>query len=200
MKRICIFGASITWGAFDKKGGGWVHRLKNYFDNESLDIQIYNLGVSGDNTSSLLKRFSIECSARKPDLIVFGLGGNDASYINSKDNMVVDKKDFQNNIFELIKQGKKFTDKILFLGLTMVDESKTMPSSRNKHKFLSNNNIIEYDLIINLTCDKSGALFLPMISLLEIDDLSYDGRHPNDEGHQKIFLSVRDYLDKNKFI
>lgn len=200
MKKICIFGASITWGAFDKKGGGWVHRLKNYFDNDSLDIQIYNLGVSGDNTSSLLKRFSVECSARKPDLIVFGLGGNDASYINSKDNMVVDKKDFQNNIFELIEQGKNFTDKILFLGLTMVDESNTMPSSRNKHKFLSNYNIAEYDSIIHLTCDKLKVLFLPTINLLEIDDLSDDGRHPNDKGHHKIFLYVRNYLYKCNLI
>lgn len=27
-KKICVFGASITWGAFDNEKGGWVNRLK----------------------------------------------------------------------------------------------------------------------------------------------------------------------------
>jgi lysophospholipase L1-like esterase len=200
MKRICIFGASITWGAFDKKGGGWIHRLNSNFINKKTDIQIYNLGVPGNNTNDLLKRFDNECSARKPDLIIFGLGGNDASYIDTENNMVVSIDQFKNNILKLIQQGKYFTDKILFLGLTKVNESKTMPSSRNKRKFLSNKNIAKYDLIINTTCYEMEILFLPMIDLLDIDDLSNDGRHPNDNGYQKISNCVRDYLYKNNLI
>jgi lysophospholipase L1-like esterase len=172
MKRICIFGASITWGAFDKKGGGWIHRLNSNFINKKTDIQIYNLGVPGNNTNDLLKRFDNECSARKPDLIIFGLGGNDASYIDTENNMVVSIDQFKNNILKLIQQGKYFTDKI----------------------------IAKYDSIINTTCNEMGILFLPMIDLLDIDDLSNDGRHPNDNGYQKISNCVRDYLYKNNLI
>ncbi len=74
---ICIFGDSITWGAFDYKNGGWVGRLRNYFEEKDEEIEVYNLGVAGNKTKDLLARFENEVKVRKVDVIVFAIGIND---------------------------------------------------------------------------------------------------------------------------
>lgn len=33
---FCIFGASITYGAWDLEYGGWVNRLRNFLDKRKL--------------------------------------------------------------------------------------------------------------------------------------------------------------------
>lgn len=81
-KRICIWGASSTYGVGDQTLGGWINRLRLYFDNKKADhYRIYNLGISGEPTTNLLKRFEAEADARDPEIIIFGLGANDASYL-----------------------------------------------------------------------------------------------------------------------
>ena len=45
---ICVFGDSITWGASDYEKGGWVERLKTYLMKNKNDVDVYNLGVSGE--------------------------------------------------------------------------------------------------------------------------------------------------------
>jgi len=64
--RICVFGASIAWGAWDPDGGGWVTRLRRYFEINDYDIEVYNLGVSGNTTKDLLKRFKTNVSQENP--------------------------------------------------------------------------------------------------------------------------------------
>jgi lysophospholipase L1-like esterase len=59
IETICVFGDSITWGAYDPERGGWVNRLRN--DLEKKEIESYNLGISGDTTADLLKRFNSYC-------------------------------------------------------------------------------------------------------------------------------------------
>ncbi len=34
--NICIFGDSITYGAFDTEKGGWVNRLHLYLDSKMI--------------------------------------------------------------------------------------------------------------------------------------------------------------------
>ena len=69
-KDICIFGASITWGACDPENGGWATMIKNYYE-EKDGRSVYVLGVSGDTTEGLLKRLEIEALAREPKFILF---------------------------------------------------------------------------------------------------------------------------------
>ena len=65
MARILVFGDSITYGAWDKRGG-WVQRLREFLDEKNLidlnkiPVLIYNLGVSGDTTNDALERFEFE--------------------------------------------------------------------------------------------------------------------------------------------
>jgi len=192
-QTICIFGDSITWGACDPEKGGWVQRLRNYFETNNYDIDLYNCGISGDATDDLLKRFKVESQARKPGIIIFAIGINDSQYVNSKSNPSVSIEKFQNNLQELIDQAKKFTKKIIFLGFTNIDESKTMPIPWDEVKYYDQENVGIYNTHLKKISEKNNLLFVDMLNLLSNSELE-DGLHPNSEGHEKMFIKIKDFL------
>jgi len=198
MKTTCVFGDSIAWGAYDPKNGGWVNLLRGHL--EPQDISVYNCGVSGNNTDDLLERFKVEAKARKPERIIFAIGINDSQYIDSRDNTRVPEDKFVKNLETLIGQAKEFTDEIVFLGLTQVEESKVMPipwSDENKN--YGNTNVGTYNSLIEEVANKFGIPFVGILDLLKIDELE-DGLHPNSKGHEKIFQKVKDFLVENKWV
>ena len=192
MSSICIFGDSTTWGAFDIEKGGWVQRLRTFIELSMEELtEIYNCGVSGDNTENLLMRFNNEAKSRKADKIIFAIGINDSSYIDSKNHLMVPIKKFRENLELLIKQARGFTNDITFVGLTPVDDSKTKPWIENI--FYNNENILKYNAIIESVAKENKLEFISVYNLLTKDDL-YDGLHPNSSGHQKIFETIKNKL------
>ncbi len=181
------------------RGGGWINRLRKYFDLSDYDISVFNLGVSGDNTFDLLKRFKVEAEARNPELTIFAIGINDSQYIHSKDNPSVLLSEFNKNLLELKNLSKQFTEKVIFVGLTKVDESKVMPIPWSTTKYYDNKNIKIYDLAIKNFCKENSLPFIEMFDLLKDEDLE-DGLHPNSKGHEKMFQRVKDFLMENKII
>lgn len=188
--NILIFGDSITWGAYDPEQGGWATRLRNYFEEQDNDVDVYNLGISGDTTADLLERIEVEAKSREPNLIIFAIGINDAQFIHSANGLRVSPNGFQQNLAKLLAIGKKFTDKVVFVGLTRVDESKTTPIPWNTDKSYTNENIERLDKVIKKFCEDNKLKFIPMESVVGNDDL-IDGLHPNTKGHIKIFERMR---------
>lgn len=199
MTTICIFGDSISWGEVDSECGGWVARLRNYFETNDHDIDVYNCSVSGNTTDDLLQRFRVEASTREPNIIIFAIGINDSQYIQSKDNPRVNLEKFQNNLAELVNQAKEFTDKIIFIGLTKVDESKTMPIPWDTVKFYDEDNVSKYNSAIKKFVQENKILFIDMIDLLKNEDLE-DGLHPNTQGHKKMFEKIKQFLIEKKIV
>lgn len=193
-KIVCIWGDSITWGAFDKEKGGWVERLKTYiYKNSDEDIRIYNLGVSGDNTEDLLYRFECECRGRSPHVIIFSIGINDSQYIRDTSNPRVSLEDFKSNIEKLVKTAKKYSDKIAFIGIGSVDEAKTLPLNEESWKCFDNDNTNRYKLILYTTTKNLNIPYLNMDKVVDKSELE-DGVHPNAKGHQKIFEKTKDFI------
>ena len=148
-KRICVFGASITWGAFDSEKGGWVNRLKLInFTQGGGYIDIYNLGISGDTTNELLERIDTELFAINSGVIIFSIGANDSSYLKSKNDNYVDLEKFKENLDKLYKKSKKFTKEIIFVGLTKIDEQKLNPIPWDNDIRYTDKNIKVYNLAI----------------------------------------------------
>lgn len=192
--NICIFGDSITWGAYDPQNGGWVNRLRNYFEEQGGDSDVYNLGISGDSTTDLLERIEIEAKSREANMIVFAIGVNDAQFIHSTNSNRISDSDFENNIEKLFEIAKKFTSKIIFIGLTLVDETKTKPVPWNTDKTYTNERIKKFDKIIEIFCSENNLKFIPINDLLKNDDL-IDGLHPNTQGHIKMFEKIKPEIE-----
>ena len=199
-KRICVFGASVTSGYWDEEMGGWANRLRLSIVN-SVDrkYSVYNLGISGDTTEDLLKRLRNECEARHPSIVIIGIGSNDSSCRDKFKKYFISPDNFLENLKKLKKIVNLFTKKFIFIGLTAVDESKTIPAPFGRKLFYRNENIEKYNKIIKKFCEENDLPFIEMYDLLDKEDLE-DGLHPNSAGHEKIFQRVKDYLLENKII
>jgi lysophospholipase L1-like esterase len=188
MPYICIFGASITWGAFDKKCGGWADRLKTYFwQKKDWDTDVYNYGISGDKLSDVLKRFDFEASIRPPRTVILFVGINDSPHAkNPKGTPITEFKEDYN---KLLEKAKKFTEKIIIVGLTNVDEEI-------EEKGYKNEEIKKYDRAVREIAEERKLSFVDCFGILTKADLSVDGLHPDADGHKKIFEKVKEALQQ----
>ena len=204
MSKILAFGDSITWGAVDPDCGGWVGRLKTLLEVESnFEIEVYNLGISGETTNDLLERLESETKARlKEDqeiTFIFAIGINDSLFIHSKNGLNIKPEKTKENIQKIISIAQQFSPRIIFVGLTPVDEVQTAPIPWNTDKSYKNEYIKEYNEVIKSICKEKDIPFVDIFEKwIESDykKLLIDGVHPNPDGHKVIFELVRETLNK----
>ena len=207
MNAILCFGASITFGRGEQPCLGWVGRLKNYFEAKDYYNAVYNLGISGNTSVDLLNRFEIECKARtkkkRPEdkfVILIGIGTNDSRFVDTPNNPQTTPDDFKTNISKLLEIAKKYSSEIVFVGLTPVDESKTNPYETT---FFFNERVEQYNNIIKDSCNKENVLFVNLFEAwkeLNYTKLLGDGLHPNSEGYDKMYESIKEFLIEKELI
>jgi len=204
MANILVFGDSIAAGAWDIEGG-WVARLKKHFFKRILDTklseyhEIHNLGIPGDISSDIVVRFENETNARKWEdletIIIFEFGINDSAMIVNTNSNWVDKKIFYEDLQILVTKAKKYTENIIVLGLTPIDELQVNPIPWDTKKAYIKSEIKKYDLILNNFCGENNIIYIELYNKLNKADLT-DGVHPNTTGHQIIFYEVLKVIEK----
>jgi lysophospholipase L1-like esterase len=187
--NICIFGDSIVWGAYDPENGGWGNLTRNHFEMQDNDTGVYHLGIPGDTSSGLLKRVEAEMQTRNPDILVFAIGTNDSQFVFSQGSHLVPVDRFRDNLEKLTEAGRRYTEKIVFVGLMHVDERKTDPVPWFPDRAYRNEGVDLFDNLLMNFCVQSGLRFISIKSVLGNDDF-FDGLHPNSVGHRKIFEKI----------
>lgn len=203
MANILIFGDSIAYGCWDEKGG-WAQQLKNDIDHKIIsshftnDHFIYPLGIPGDTTYSLLQRFKQETDARfvphEESLLIFSIGINDSIFNNKMNSFITPLWKFKNNIETLIQAAKRYTKKVVFIGLTPVDESKVNPMSWLPECSYRNDFVGEFDKALHDVCIQESVSFVDVFSewkKMDVKNLLFDGIHPNTQGHALLFQQVK---------
>ncbi len=194
--NICVFGDSITWGAHDFEKGGWVERLKSYCLENHNGVNVYNLGIPGNTTEDLLKRFENEAKTREPKVVIFAIGINDSLYMQTKGDYNVSLDKFKDNLSKLIEIARTITNTIVFIGLIRVDESKTTPRPRGiPGRYYKNESINRYDSVIKEFCERNNFDHIDTGEVINIEDLE-DGLHPNSRGHEKMFKVIKSAIEK----
>lgn len=209
--NVLFFGDSITWGAWDKEGG-WVARIKKFVDEKVIDSNfeyyhdIYNVGISGDNTSGLLERFEAEAKNRIDEdsetALIFAIGVNDSQFVENVGNRTPIEQ-FQENLKKLIDKAKKITEKIVFVGLFPVDDSKLTPTSWELDKSYKLEDVGKYNQAIKNICESENVDFVDVYEEFvgkDYKSLLIDGLHPNTEGHKEIFDKVLKFLLDKKYL
>lgn len=207
MLGILSFGDSVTFGRGDNVSGGWVGRLKKYFEAKDYYNALFNLGIPGDTSSGILKRIGIESDARIDNtwkgskfVYIIGIGTNDIRFVGGSENQFISSKKFEKNIMKIIEIAKKYSRDIIFLGIPPVDEEKTKPYEGD---FYLNNRIEEFNNIIRACCRDEEIYFLDMYDQLinlNYKNLLGDGIHPNAEGYEKMYELIKGFLMAHKII
>ena len=209
MYGILCFGDSITFGGGESPNRGWVGRLKDYFEQKGEYNGVYNLGVPGQTSNDLLKRFDAECEGRirikRPSdkyVILIAIGTNDCKWdgMPEKRNPRTTEEDFQNNIRELIKKAQGYQAGLAFIGLPPVDESLTLPYEETSFK---NERVRLFNDIVKNCCKENKALFFDMFESMSKEDypqLLDDGLHPNSKGYDYMFNVIKDFIEKKNHL
>lgn len=202
--QVFAFGHSITQGFWDRESG-WVLRLRKFLDQKSLEnpdeyyFEVYNLGVSGDDSRQLLERFPRELEARLWDedetLVLIQIGANDIQYLEEKDEIRVEKEDYRENLEALIEKARNYTDKVLLVGETYTGIEGPIPWSEDKH--LSDERLGEYVEIQRKIAQEKDVPYVDLRGLKTKEtwlEMLEDGSHPADKGHELIYRNVKERL------
>lgn len=201
--KILVFGDSITYGQRDLEMGGWVNRLKLALAHDSsiTSCHVFNMGISGQSTTEILERLARECKGRILDdannIIVIAAGINDTQTIGGE--IVNDEDAFKANVRNLIETARSFTDKVIYLGLTPVDDSRTNPVTWDRTRVWKSALVENYDNIISEICSEMGVRYVYVYDQID-PATNEDGLHPSETGH--IVLAeimgnvIYDYLKK----
>jgi len=207
MSQIFAFGDSITWGCWDVNGG-WADLLKKeivqYLDNLSMDREIvfYNLGIPSNRTDQLIQRFKGEVDARFDDdnqerYFIFAFGANDAAFKIKEQVFRLSIDEYEANIRKIIELTKEYSDNIVFLNTTPVDESKT-DGVLNPSKSRKNEYVDKYNEVLAKVCSEKGIGLIDINTEFKKNEyiklLYEDGLHPNTKGHQVILDLMKEYL------
>lgn len=201
--RILVFGASVTYGAWDSEGG-WVDRLKRKLHADFLSggekHQVFNLGVGGQTTADLLDRLGVELQARAnerwPLALIFSCGTNDERRRVGAEDSEVSLEQFADNIRKIIDLAHAYTDKLIFLG----EPPLMHPEITLNDNVYLDERVKQYDETVKNIVNEQGIIHLSLRSGFEAhatENLYYqDGLHPNDNGHKLIADVVLPELDK----
>jgi lysophospholipase L1-like esterase len=181
---LCVFGDSIVVGSDDRKGGGWVARMRLDFNSRGR-ISVYNLGVDGDRSEQLLRRIGSEAAARTASVIVIGIGANDLGWHGSGG---TEAALFRERYDSILAEAERLTGRILTLGILNVDET-------NDSHGVSNRQVLAFNEVIAELTRKHGAEHLDLYGTLEPGDFT-DGLHPNSSGHAKLAPLVAQELER----
>jgi lysophospholipase L1-like esterase len=191
--HIAVFGASIAYGSWDLEKGGWVNRLRLHLDHDSHYHLIYNFGVPGNNSADLIKRIGAQAATVEPDIIIVSVGINDSALLDDKTNHV-DALTYQSNVRVILRTAKEHAKRVIFLGLTPVDERQTAPVGWDDHVYYRNKEIIRYNEAAQKACEAESAEFMDVYEKLLASEVYRkslgDGLHPDAVGHQLIFEAV----------
>ncbi|QDC01648.1 GDSL-type esterase/lipase family protein [Mesorhizobium sp. 8] len=194
--RICFIGDAFTVGAGDETSLGWVGRLCAGEWERGHDISTYNLGIRGNSSREIAKRWRQECEARLPananGRLVFMFGGNDAKEVVGHG--------FEVPLEEAAANARCFMAEAaawrptLWIGLMPMNEAKPYPqllSGGPQYRF-SNARQAEYNACYQNIAAELGIPFLDLHTRL-IDDPAWmaltqegDGSNPTSEGYALV--------------
>lgn len=202
--HILIFGDSIAQGFHDDEKGGWATRLfascvkDSRISNYEKHVTVFNLGVSGDRSSDLAKRFDVEFSARQDsDLVtLFAVGTNDsARNVNTQENRCA-LGDFMSNMRSMIKKAQE-KGRVVLVGLPGLDESILTPIPWFREYSHLQKDRAAYDAVLQELSAELECVYIKTHDIFDgqTNDLLTDGLHPNAEGHRLMYERVKAELE-----
>jgi lysophospholipase L1-like esterase len=200
-QRLVALGDSITLGHWDENGG-WLAELRRTADARVVDSSrkyyatVYNLGISSNTSTHVVERYCAEVSARHNGsedvelFIVLAVGINDSAVIPGTEDHLVDPDRYETNMKRLSALARKQAgERVVIVGLTPVDESKTRPVTYRDGREYRLDFIEAYNEIARRVAYDCGVHFVDLWAGLRPHDghwHEWDGVHLNAVAHQRV--------------
>ena len=183
--RMLIIGDSFVEGVGADKKFGWAQRFSaEVKENLFIDLS----GIGGDTVKKVLNRQS-DFLKSNYDFVVLEVGLNDSRFRPSLKRHEVALDEFRNGILEFIETWRLKGAMVAVVGLTRVDENKTVPYKEDK--IYRNSDIDLYDNCLKKIGEKTVSLYMPVPVLSDNDEYLADGIHPSTKGHEQLFNALK---------
>ncbi len=191
--HMVALGDSLARGTGDPTGRGFAGRTQELLSRDTGDeIDLINLAVEGMRSDELLDQLQdpgalVQIEGAR--WILLSIGGNDLRDVErtpalEQDNLFAEQQArYLENLAQCIDQIRSVNDRgqILVLGLYNPNDEATIRTLEMLHQWNHQTQL--------LLTPRERTLFVPTYDLfanhLE-DALSFDGLHPNEQGHQAI--------------
>lgn len=197
---ILCFGDSITRGESDAVHGGWADRLKTRciaraLEQEKTETCVFNLGIGGEDTDSLRRRFPSELAARfdadERLYVLLAYGANDAAI--AAGSHVVPIERYLDNLRFCVDETRRLNGKPLLLTITPVARAADGIVNRNG-RLRSNATIARYNDALRGAAASMKTEVIDVHAEFSKHDLETlfvpDGVHPNAAGHEVLYRLV----------
>jgi len=200
MKHIICFGDSITRGENDDEKGGWVDRLKThcikkFLKTKNNEICVFNMGIGGETTEGLKKRFVDELRTRLIEngnnIVTFAYGANDIALLNNEN--TISLEEFYSNLIFCIDFALKEKTEVYLINILPIIENINS-EHQNQRKLRKKEDIIKYNNRILEISKEKKIHHIDLFQTMKINQNSlftYDGVHPNSKGHQRIYKKIK---------
>ncbi len=199
-----MVGDSIAAGTGDQRALGWPGRIAAEALAEGADLTIYDLGVRGDTSVDVARRWHAETDARLPQLfpggIVFQYGLNDCTvrtYQDGRAERRVEAEVTLANTRTLLTEAHTLQP-TLFIGPAPIDDSRPGPQLvPGVLQITANDDIRALDVRLGSVARDVGVAYLSVFDPLSADERwlratrGGDGIHPTDEGYEAMAELVR---------
>jgi lysophospholipase L1-like esterase len=159
----------------------------------------------GETTKSLIKRMraEIEVRANIHEQLAIGISiGTNNTGLDSKGKPRSAPDDYTKDIDDILDIAEEYTDEVMVVGLTPVDENRTNPVPWDPEFFLNNDRIYDFDLAARGLCRAKEVLFVPVFEEINARHdagekmfTPKDGLHPSSKAHDIIAKRVKPKLD-----
>jgi lysophospholipase L1-like esterase len=201
--RICVIGDSIAAGTGDSRCLGWHGRVLEPLVQDGRDVTIYALGVRGDTSQDVARRWQAEASARLPGIfpaaVVFEFGLNDCTVRTTAAGTATRRVPVEETLATTaaILAGAVERWPTIMIGPAPLDDGREGPqllpgvSQRTR-----NHDVRAIDAQLAAVAARVGVAYLPVFDALAAD-LRWrsalrdgDGIHPADEGYDVLAALV----------
>lgn len=174
-KLVLAFGDSLYAGYQLDQNRGFAPVLERALDARGVAVRVINGGVSGDTTATALQRlaFTLDGLERRPDLVLVGLGGNDAL-------RGLEPEETRRNLAAILSELRRREIPVMLTG---------MMAPRN----MGADYAARFDPIFPQLAREFGAELYPFFLdgvITRPELLLADGMHPNGEGVDVIVQNL----------
>jgi acyl-CoA thioesterase I len=197
-RRIVAIGASTCEGKVDPAHGGYVGQLRQWLEQQDDRTHVFNLGIAGDTSSGVLQRLPVEIPPRRPEVIIFQFGSNDAARQGGRlAPITTSLAQFRDNLRSILTTAKDLAPHVVFLSVCPPDPLIAQETPWGASFFLEDAK--QYTAVTAELCRQLNIDYLDAFNEWLSGDyrhlLHHDGVHPNTEGHRELFKMVKKWFE-----